>query len=99
MLALKKHLAKMEIKPGDLVLLKLPAIAPESSWRGFAEEVARQLKEQGCGPLLVVRPGFDLGTMSDEALAKHELVRVPKDETLSEEAKRFYKALGVRDAS
>ena len=75
-LALKKHLSKMEIKPTDLVLFSVPMGAPDDAWRGFAEEVAKLLKEQGIeGPLLVIRPGFHLDKLDEATLAEHGLVR------------------------
>lgn len=81
-LALKKHLIKMELTPGALILLHVPANAPDERWRSFAEEVARQVKAAGAGPLLVVRPGFSFHQMTDEDLAKQGLQRIEATENV-----------------
>lgn len=74
--ALKKHLAKLDVKPGDLVLFKPPLGAPPSDYRGFVLEVAEQLAIAGLGPVVVVQPGFNWETVKNEQLNEMGLMRL-----------------------
>ena len=76
-LALKKHLSKMDLKSTDIVIFHVPAGTKDEQWRGFAEGLAEDLKTNHgiITPLLVIRPGFNLGRLDDETLAEYGLVR------------------------
>lgn len=74
--ALKKHLAKLEVKPGDLVLFKPPLGAQPSDWRAFVIAVAEELASQMLGPVVVVQPGFDWETLTNEQLNGMGLMRL-----------------------
>lgn len=76
-LALKKHLSKMELSSNDIVIFSVPQGAKDEEWRGFAEGLAEDLKTNHgiTTPLLIIRPGFNLGKLDDETLAEFGLVR------------------------
>lgn len=74
--ALKKHLAKLEVKPGDLVLFKPPLGAQPTEWRGFVMEVAQQLAIDNLGPVVVVQPGFQWDTLTNEQLNGMGMMRL-----------------------
>ena len=77
-IALKKHLSKMELSPNDIVIFSIPLGAKDAEWRGFAEGLAADLKENhGINtPLLIIRPGFHLDKLDEATLAEYGLVRV-----------------------
>lgn len=74
--ALKKHLTKLEVKPGDLVLFKPPLGAPPADYRGFVIEVAQQLALDNLGPVVVVQPGFNWDTLTNEQLNGMGMMRL-----------------------
>lgn len=74
--ALKKHLTKLEVKPGDLVLFKPPLGAPPDDYRGFVIEVARQLALDNLGPVVVLQPGFVWDTLTNEQLNGMGMMRL-----------------------
>lgn len=74
--ALKKHLAKLEVRPGDLVLFKPPLGAKPVEYRGFAIEVAQQLAAEGLGPVVIVQPGFNWETLPNLQLNEMGLMRL-----------------------
>ena len=75
--ALKKHLSKLELKSSDIVVFSVPFGARDEEWRGFAEGLAADLKENhGINtPLLIIRPGFHLDKLDEATLAEYGLVR------------------------
>lgn len=74
--AMKKHLQKMEISRGDLVVLIPPLGGRPDEYMPFGADIAAALREMGLGPLIILPPLVELKTMSQEQLSELGLCRV-----------------------
>ena len=74
--ALKKQLVKLEVKPGDLVLLRPHPTADAHDTHRFAQDLAQLLGELDLGPLIIVPWNYQLEKMTQAELNERGLVRV-----------------------